>query len=66
MKSSLLLLTPAKIVTGSVKSDVQRVEVSCLPVEELQKVEVDQPSINNGAQTESIQLDGGDCKIKDQ
>ena len=58
--------SPAEIVTSSVQSDVESVEVSSLPVEEFQQIQVDQDCIDNGTKIESVQLEWSNRKVEDQ
>ena len=57
---------PAQVVARPVQRDVQRVEVTRLPVEEFQQVQVDQGGVDNGSKVEAISLYGGNSKVENQ
>ena len=54
---------PAEVVPSPVKGYVQCIEVAGFPVEELKEVEVDEHSIDNRAELESIKLDWSNGKV---
>ena len=55
--------TPAEIVASPVQGDVQCVEVSSFPIEELEEIDVDEEGINNRTKFEAIKLNGSYSKV---
>ena len=58
--------SPAQVISSSVKGDVQGVEVSGLPVEELPQVQCDEGRVDDGAEGEAVPQDGGHAERVDE
>ena len=58
--------SPAQIISGPIQGDVQRVEVSRLPVEELAQVEADECRVDHRPEGVAVSLNGGHGERDDE
>ena len=58
--------TPTEIIASPVQGDVQCVEVSSFPMEELEEIDVDEEGINNRTKFEAIKLNGSYSKVNNK